>query len=112
MAKKSYVWLEGEFREKTGDSTAIVNGEIWHNFGGAWGPIDGTIYGRAPMIMSDITPYRSALTGELIPSRSVHRAHLRAHNCIEVGNERLPAPKKEWTATKGLREELIARINR
>jgi hypothetical protein len=110
--RKVYIWLKGAFREKTGDSAAIVDGEMWHNFGGTWGPLDGTIHGTPPMIMGDIAPYRSVITGEVIGSRSTHRAHLREHNCIEVGNERLPPPKKEWTASKGLREELIARFNR
>jgi len=41
----------------------------------------------------DIGGYRSMQTGEWISSRSAHRAHLRQHNLIEVGNERLP-PRK------------------
>lgn len=44
------------------------------------------------------------ITGETISSRSAHREHLRAHKCIEVGNETkhmkpykvepLPSPKE------------------
>lgn len=41
----------------------------------------------APMIMRDIEPYKSMITGEMISSRSVHRSHLRQHNCVEVGND-------------------------
>lgn len=41
----------------------------------------------------DIAGYKSMQTGEWIGSRSKHRAHLRQHNLIEVGNERLP-PRK------------------
>lgn len=42
---------------------------------------------KTPYIMSDIGAYRSVITGEMIESRSEHRHHLRAHGCIEVGNE-------------------------
>lgn len=40
-----------------------------------------------PMIMRDITPYESMITGEQIGSRSRHREHLRAHGFEEVGSE-------------------------
>ena len=110
MAKRSYVWIEGALHEKTGDNSVVIAGESWYNFGGTWAPLTGTIHGRPPAILPDIAPYRSQLTGEVITSRSRHREHLRSHGCIEVGNERLPPPKPVWTATQGLREELIARI--
>ncbi len=42
---------------------------------------------RTPYILSDIREYPSMVTGEIISSRSQHRDHLRAHGCIEVGNE-------------------------
>lgn len=41
----------------------------------------------APYVAADMTPYQSMITGELITSRSQHRAHLRDHSCIEIGNE-------------------------
>jgi len=107
--RRSYVWLQGELREKAGDNTVIINGEKWACFSGRWSPT-GQGWGDGPIIMPDIKPYTSMLDGSLITSRSHHREHLRAHGCIEVGNERLPAPKREFTATQGLREELIARI--
>jgi hypothetical protein len=37
--------------------------------------------------MPDIQPYRSQIDGSMITSRSQHRAHLKAHGCIEIGNE-------------------------
>ena len=43
--------------------------------------------------MPDIAGYRSMQDGSWIGSRSKHRAHLRQHGLIEVGNERLP-PRK------------------
>lgn len=42
---------------------------------------------KAPMIMKDIDGYTSQVTGEWIGSRSQHRAHLKEHRLVEVGNE-------------------------
>ncbi len=44
---------------------------------------------NAPMVMPDIKPYKSMVTGEIIDSRSKHRSHLKAHGMVEVGNEKL-----------------------
>lgn len=60
-----------------------------------WVQIDGVLYekGSEPrvendtMIMSDIQPYQSMITGEMITSRSKHRQHLKEHGMIEVGND-------------------------
>ena len=52
---------------------------------------DSTI--NAPYIMGDIPPYKSMITGEQISGRAQHRAHLRQHGCIEVGNEKLTPHK-------------------
>lgn len=48
---------------------------------------------RAHHVMPDIQPYRSMQTGEVIGSRSTHRAHLKQHGLIEVGNEKWPERK-------------------
>lgn len=109
MSRKSFVWIDGELREKGADNRVVIDGKIWGCYGGRWLP-EGEPMGTGPLVMPDITPYHSVIDGSLITSRSHHRAHLREHNCIEVGNERLPPPKREFTAAKGLREELIARI--
>lgn len=107
--RKSYVQIGGKLAEKTGQNTAILAGKNYYNFAGHWvaedepGP-------SAPAIMPDIQPYRSMIDGSMITSRSQHRAHLRAHGMVEVGNERVTNPKPTWTAARGLREELIARI--
>lgn len=108
--KTSFVQINGQLWQKTGDNAALVAGEMWYRIAGRWEPASGS-QGQAPMVMPDIQPYRSTIDGSLIESRSTHRAHLREHNCIEVGNER-PKPQQEtWTATRGLREELAARLN-
>lgn len=56
--------------------------------------IDGVLYEKgtepAPvghMVMPEIKPYKSMITGEMITSRAQHRAHLKRHGCVEVGNE-------------------------
>lgn len=43
-------------------------------------------------VLPDIAPYRSMIDGSVVGSRSRHREHLRAHGCIEVGNE-VQAPR-------------------
>lgn len=48
----------------------------------------------APMIMRDVEPYRSVITREVIGGRAQHREHLKAHGCVEVGNE-FVAPRSE-----------------
>ena len=56
--------------------------------------IDGVLYEKGfeptpetPMVVPDIKPYKSMITGEMITSRSQHREHLRKHGCQEVGND-------------------------
>ena len=48
----------------------------------------------APAVMGDIQPYQSMADGTWITSRSQHRAHLRQHGLIEIGNEIQAAMKK------------------
>ena len=40
-------------------------------------------------VIPDIQPYRSMVTGERIKGRAHHRQHLKQHNVIEVGNEKV-----------------------
>lgn len=61
-----------------------------------------------PYIMDDIAPYQSMATGEVIPSRSRHREHLKAHGLIEVGNETKCLAPKPKELPGGLKE-MIAR---
>lgn len=42
---------------------------------------------EAPMVMSDIEGYISQVDGSWIKSRSHHRAHLKEHRMIELGND-------------------------
>ena len=69
------------------------------------GPPPGVpvVHGRGPYIISDIEPYQSTVTGEVIGGRAQHREHLREHDCIELGTEKakpktpepLPDPKAD-----------------
>lgn len=44
---------------------------------------------KMPHIMRDIGEYTSPIDGAQITSRSQHRNHLKQHDVIEVGNERV-----------------------
>ena len=57
--------------------------------------------------MKDIQPYRSMADGSIITSRSKHREHLKAHNCIEVGNETKYLQPKPLTSPPGLKEAIL-----
>jgi len=63
---------------------------FWDKEAHAWAEFDPLAARPAPMapiVITDIQPYRSMFTGERIQSRRHHRDHLRAHRLIEVGNE-------------------------
>ena len=48
------------------------------------------------LIIPDIQPYQSVIDGSVIAGRRQHREHLKAHDCIEVGNEKMkPKPMRE-----------------
>jgi hypothetical protein len=70
----------------------------------------GTV--NAPMVMGDIAPYISQIDGSVIESRSKHRAHLKAHNCIEIGNETKYLKPAEMKAPGGLKQDIIEQFNR
>ena len=84
--KKQYVQINGELIEK----------------------IDYYADPLAPIVMPDIQPYQSMADGSMITSRSQHRAHLRQHNCIEIGNEKMEsrAPVVKDTRREVLREQV------
>lgn len=62
-------------------------------------------------VMGDIQPYKSQLTGEMVESRSRHRALLKAHNCIEVGNETKYLKAAPVKPPPGLKQRLIDVVN-
>ncbi len=62
-------------------------------------------------VMPDIQPYKSMLNGEMVESRSRHRALLRSHNCVEVGNETKYLKPKPITPPPGLKQTIIDVVN-
>jgi hypothetical protein len=46
----------------------------------------GTEPGSPFYIIPDIKPYKSMIDGSMITSRSKHREHLKANNCVEIGD--------------------------
>jgi len=63
----------------------------------------------APLVMGDIAPYRSMIDGTWITSRSQHREHLRAHGCVEIGNDTAPLlqDRRTFDVNPQQRHELI-----
>lgn len=53
-------------------------------------------------VWNDIQPYRSQIDGSMISSRSTHKAHLKAHGCVEVGNEKLTPTKRPDTVKQDI----------
>ena len=58
----------------------------------------------APMVMSDIQPYISQVDGSVIESRSKHKAHLKQHRMIELGND-VPKQHKPAELNRKSQEE-------
>lgn len=75
----------------------------------------GPSVSQSAYVVPDIQPYRSMQTGEMITSRSHHRAHLRQHGLVEIGNEvdyhmkqaRPPEPDRA-----GIRRDLVETMKR
>lgn len=80
--KKTYISVNGKFVEKTRQYDEPL----------------------APIIMPDIQPYQSMADGSMITSRSHHRDHLKQHNCIEIGNEKM---ESKPTQAKDTRREVL-----
>ena len=81
--KRTYVLVNGEFVERKKDAK-----------------------GRFHYVQNDITPYKSMIDGQMVTSRSQHRRHLKANNCVEVGNDD-PARHVKREAVKDTRLERI-----
>lgn len=78
-----------------------IPGGGWREVPKDWVPEPST----GVMIMPDIKPYTSVIDGSVINSRSTHRAHLRQHKVVEVGNEKLPAKQYDFKP-QGLRNDM------
>lgn len=62
----------------------------------------------APAVMRDVDPYRSIVTREMVGGRAQHREHLKRHDLVEIGTERM-APRKPIESSS---EEIVNDIKR
>lgn len=72
-------------------------------------PLDYSERKSGIQVIKDIDPYKSMITGERIGSRRQHKDHLKAHGCIEVGNEKMETnivPTKSKVRKEILRDQL------
>ena len=46
-------------------------------------------------VIPDIQPYLSIVTGERIKGRAHHKTHIRDHNLVEIGSERVERKHQE-----------------
>ena len=70
------------------------------------------MHARPPKVhhfIPDIQGYRSMATGEYISSRSSHRAHLKQHGLIELGNEKIKPPEQKKDPT--IKRDIINAVN-
>jgi len=94
--RKTYVSVRGHSRSIPKLYTYVGSDRrnyVHPDFGGDWsGYPESTAY-----IVRDIGEYVSVVDGSHIGSRSVHRDHMRRHDLVEIGNERLRSPRPEPT---------------
>lgn len=69
-------------------------------------------YQPEPMhyVIPDIPGYKSMVDGTWIGSRSTHRAHIRQHGVIEIGNEKFP--ERKIAPPPGLHDRLVHEVNK
>jgi hypothetical protein len=69
--------------DRHGAFAEYVDGEL------VWAREDVALHetDSGPQIVRDLEPYRSMIDGRMIDGRKRHRDHLRAHGCIEIGND-------------------------
>ena len=94
-----------EYSEKGDKVYEVVNGVVTIDLRNNFGQEAGYF------VQGDIQPYKSQLTGEMVESRSRHRALLREHKCVEVGNETQYLRPKEKRPPPGLKQRLIEVVN-
>lgn len=86
VGRRSYVTIEGH-KYSVPKIYCYFSGGRYYLFG------THSHSAHGPMIMRDLEPYISPLDGSLVTSRSTHRAHMRQHGVIEMGNEYPKGPR-------------------
>lgn len=61
-----------------------------------------------PVVRSDVQPYKSMITGEIVEGKKAHREHLKRHNCIEAAD--MPTKNPERPKDNSLKERLIYEV--
>lgn len=111
-------WSEGNAVAKKQQSDKEFYLEFWGFQLGtpeaeeAWKQKEEMTRREAPMVISDIEGYVSQVDGSWIKSRSHHRAHLKEHRMIELGND-VPMQHKKIdmsTKSKEARKRQIAEL--
>ena len=103
-------WSEGNHVETSKKSDKDFYLEFWGFTCGtpeaeeAWKQKQEMTHREAPMVMSDIEGYVSQVDGSWIKSRSHHRAHLKEHRMIELGND-VPMKHPEIKLSRKSNEE-------
>lgn len=62
--------------------------------------------GDGPQVIRDLAPYRSMIDGSVIDGRKRHRDHLKAHGCVEVGNDTSHLKARPAIRPSGIKESL------
>jgi hypothetical protein len=88
--------------DRNGKLAEYVDDElVWYR---GEGPQDDKAPG--PQVVRDLEPYRSMIDGRVIDGRKRHRDHLRAHGCIEVGNDTSHLKQRQHIPDKSRKETL------
>lgn len=62
-------------------------------------------------VIEDMKPYRSPIDGTIVGSRGAHRNHMRKHDVIEVGNEKLTRPMQKPYDPGDLKKDIAQAID-
>ena len=76
-------------------------------------PIGDDYTAKVHTVLGEIQPYRSMITGEMIEGRKQHRDHLRAHGCVEVGNDAPTsnaAPKQDTSLKQIIARQVYSKL--
>lgn len=105
MARSRTVWRNGQlFAEYEGDKLTYLNPD--------YKPPARSDAVKMPYVVKDIGEYKSPVDGAMITTRSAHRDHLKRHELIEVGNERMPSqPEPAAKVSRELGEAIKRRID-
>lgn len=64
------------------------------------------------VVINDIQPYKSMVDGTMITSRSQHKAHLKQHGMIEIGNEKIKEHKPPAYNAEEVKRDLARQLYR